>query len=168
MRLSILSALAAAALLAACSSDVPVNDAGGAGTGNTASTADTTGIAGAAVPGSPEDFNQNVGNTVYFDLDSYSLTSDAQSQLQRQAAWLTQYPQRTLTVEGHADERGTREYNLALGERRANSVANYLVALGVDKARLSTISYGKERPLCTESDESCWSQNRRGVSAINE
>jgi len=167
MRLSILSALAAAALLAACSSDVPVNDAGGAGAGNTASASTDTGIAGAAVPGSPEDFNQNVGNTVYFDLDSYSLSSDAQSQLQRQAAWLQQYPQRTLTVEGHADERGTREYNLALGERRSNSVANYLVALGVDKARLSTISYGKERPLCTESDESCWSQNRRGVSAIN-
>jgi peptidoglycan-associated lipoprotein len=167
MRLSILSALAAAALLAACSSDVPVNDANGAGAGSqTASTTDT-GVAGATVPGSAEDFNQNVGNTVYFDLDSYSLSSDAQSQLQRQAAWLQQYAQNTLTVEGHADERGTREYNLALGERRANSVANYLVALGVDKARLSVISDGKERPLCTESDESCWSQNRRGVSAIN-
>lgn len=167
MRLSILSALAAAALLAACSSDVPVNDAGGAGAGTQSATTDT-GVAGAAVPGSPEDFNQNVGNTVYFDLDSYSLSSDAQSQLQRQSAWLQQYQARTLTVEGHADERGTREYNLALGERRANSVANYLVALGVDKARLSVISYGKERPLCTESDESCWSQNRRGVSAINQ
>ena len=168
MRLSILSALAAAALLAACSSDVPVNDAGGAGAGTSASASTDTGIAGAAVPGSAEDFAQNVGNTVYFDLDSYSLSSDAQAQLQRQAAWLQQYPQNTLTVEGHCDERGTREYNLALGERRANSVANYLVALGVDKARLSTISYGKERPLCVESDESCWSQNRRGVSAINQ
>ena len=92
MRLSILSALAAAALLAACSSDVPVNDAGGAGSGNTASTADTSGIAGQATPGSKGDFDQNVGNTVYFDLDSYSLSSDAQSQLQRQAAWLQQYP----------------------------------------------------------------------------
>ena len=166
MRLSILSALAAAALLAACSSDVPINDVGGAGTGTTASAADP-GITGAQVPGSKEQFDAEVGNTVYFDTDSYSLSSDAQSQLQRQAAWLTQYPARTLTVEGHADERGTREYNLALGERRSNSVANYLVALGVDKARLSVISYGKERPLCTESDESCWSQNRRGVSAIN-
>ncbi len=168
MRLSILSALAAAALLAACSSDVPVNDAGGAGSGNTASTADSSGIAGAAVPGSPEDFNQNVGNTVYFDLDSISLTSDAQSQLQRQAAWLQQYPQRTLTVEGHADERGTREYNLALGERRANSVANYLVALGVNQSRLSVISYGKERPECSDSNEGCWAQNRRGVTSVNQ
>ena len=161
MRLSILSALAAAALLAACSSDVPVNQAGGDSAG-TQSAATTT-----VVPGSVEDFNQNVGNTVYFDFDRFDLKSEAQSQLQRQAAWLQQYPAATVTIEGHADERGTREYNLALGERRANSVANYLVALGLDKARVSVISYGKERPLCTESDESCWSQNRRGVTSIN-
>jgi peptidoglycan-associated lipoprotein len=146
---------------------VPVNDAGGATTGQTAATTDST-IGSQYAPGSKEQFDAEVGNTVYFDLDSYSLSSDAQSQLQRQAAWLQQYPASTLTVEGHADERGTREYNLALGERRSNSVANYLVALGIDKARLSVISYGKERPLCTESDESCWSQNRRGVSAINQ
>ena len=81
---------------------------------------------------------------------------------------MQQYPQHTLTVEGHCDERGTREYNLALGERRANSIANYLTALGLDKARVSTISYGKERPICTDSNESCYSQNRRGVSAINQ
>jgi peptidoglycan-associated lipoprotein len=167
MRLSILSALAAAALLAACSSDVPVNDAGAAGSGTQSATTDTSGI-GSVAPGSADDFNQNVGNTVYFDLNSYSLSSEAQSQLQRQGAWLQQYPATTLTIEGHADERGTREYNLALGERRANAVANYLVALGVNQSRLSVISYGKERPLCVQSDESCWSQNRRGVSAINQ
>jgi peptidoglycan-associated lipoprotein len=167
MRLSILSALAAAALLAACSSDVPVNDASATGTGNTQTATDSS-MTGTAVPGSAEDFNQNVGNTVYFDLNSYSLSSEAQSQLQRQSAWLQQWPATTLTVEGHADERGTREYNLALGERRANSVANYLVALGVNQSRLSVISYGKERPLCVQSDESCWSQNRRGVSAVNQ
>src|SRR5690606_14132770 len=108
------------------------------------------------------------GNTVYFDLNSYTLSGEAQGQLQRQAGWLQQYPATTLTVEGHCDERGTREYNLALGERRANAVANYLVALGVNQNRLSVISYGKERPLCVQSDESCWSQNRRGVSAINQ
>ncbi|MBL8709133.1 MAG: peptidoglycan-associated lipoprotein Pal [Rhodospirillaceae bacterium] len=168
MRLSILSALAAAALLAACSSDVPVNDAGGAGSGSSQTATTDTGMSGMPMPGSAEDFVQNVGNTVYFDLDSYSLSSEAQSQLQRQAAWLQQYPATTLTVEGHCDERGTREYNLALGERRANSVANYLVALGVNSGRLSVISYGKERPLCVQSDESCWSQNRRGVSSINQ
>jgi len=167
MRLSILSALAAAAFLAACSSDVPVNDAGGTGTGTQSATTDGS-MTGTAVPGSADDFNQNVGNTVYFDLNSYTLSSEAQSQLQRQSAWLQQYPATTLTVEGHADERGTREFNLALGERRANAVANYLVALGVNQSRLSVISYGKERPLCVQSDESCWSQNRRGVSAVNQ
>ncbi|TDQ77629.1 peptidoglycan-associated lipoprotein [Dongia mobilis] len=168
MRLSILSAFAAAALLAACSSDVPVNDAGGAGSGaQTAGTTDSSGITQYA-PGSKEQFDAEVGNTVYFDYDSYSLTSEAQSQLQRQGAWLQQFPAATLTIEGHCDERGTREYNLALGERRANAVANYLVALGVNSNRLSVISYGKERPLCVQSDESCWSQNRRGVSAINQ
>jgi peptidoglycan-associated lipoprotein len=73
-----------------------------------------------------------------------------------------------VTIEGHCDERGTREYNLALGERRANSVANYLTALGIDKSRISTISYGKERPICTDSNEACWSQNRRGVTALNQ
>lgn len=167
MRLSILSALAAAAFLAACSSDVPVNDAAGAGSGTQTATTDSS-MTGTAVPGSADDFNQNVGNTVYFDLNSYTLSSEAQSQLQRQSAWLTQYPATTLTVEGHCDERGTREFNLALGERRANAVANYLVALGVNQSRLSVISYGKERPLCVQSDESCWSQNRRGVSAVNQ
>jgi peptidoglycan-associated lipoprotein len=164
MRLSFLSALAAAALLAACSSDVPVNEVSGDSSGAATQEAMT----GAPVPGSLEDFNQNVGNTVYFDLDRYELKAEAQSQLQRQAAWLQQYPAATMTIEGHCDERGTREYNLALGERRASSVANYLVALGIDKARVSVISYGKERPLCTESDESCWSQNRRGVTSINQ
>lgn len=167
MRLSILSALAAAALLAACSSDVPVNDAGAAGSGTQTATTDTSGI-GQYAPGSKEQFDAEVGNTVYFDLDSYSLNAEAQSQLQRQGAWLQQYPASTLTLEGHCDERGTREYNLALGERRANAVANYLVALGVNSNRLSVISYGKERPLCVQSDESCWSQNRRGVSAVNQ
>ena len=95
-------------------------------------------------PGSPQDFQQNVGDRVFFDTDRYDLSAEAQSQLQKQAAWLAQYPSVTVTVEGHADERGTREYNLALGERRANAVANYLTALGVDAGRLSVISYGKE------------------------
>ncbi len=173
MRLKFLAALGFAAFLAACASDEPINQVGDTtGTGDqTASTGDTTGAGGVnqgALPGSPSEFEQVIGNTVYFETDSYNLTAEAQGQLQRQAAWLAQYPQYTMTVEGHCDERGTREYNLALGERRANSVANYLVALGVDQGRVSVISYGKERPNCTESDESCWGQNRRGVTSLNQ
>ncbi|MDY0883378.1 peptidoglycan-associated lipoprotein Pal [Dongia soli] len=164
MRIQLISAVAAALLLAACSSD-------GENTGNAAGT-NTSGtdgqVAAASVaPGSAEDFKQNVGDRVFFALDRYDVSAEAQQQLQKQAAWLQQYPAVTVTVEGHADERGTREYNLALGERRANSVANYLTALGVDKSRLSVISYGKERPECTESNEACWSQNRRAVTTIN-
>ena len=166
MRLQILSVLAAGLLLAACSSDEPVETASTQGAGSTTQTGAASSQAGA--PGSLEDFNQNVGNTVYFGYDRYDLTAEAQSQLQKEAAWLQQYPQHALTVEGHCDERGTREYNLALGERRANSVANYLTALGIDKSRISTISYGKERPICTDSNEACYSQNRRGVTAINQ
>jgi peptidoglycan-associated lipoprotein len=95
------------------------------------------------------------------------LTAETQKYAQRQACWIQLYPQHTLTIEGHADERGTREYNLALGERRAQAVVNYFIALGVDPKRLKTISYGKERPVCTGADEACWSQNRRTVSTLD-
>ncbi|MBS0273521.1 MAG: peptidoglycan-associated lipoprotein Pal [Proteobacteria bacterium] len=118
------------------------------------------------VPGSAEDLRVNVGDTVHFDYDAYNITSEDRSVLQRQAAWLAKYPSIRVTVEGHCDERGTREYNLALGARRANSVKEYLVSLGVSAGRVETISYGKERPICTQSDESCWAQNRRGVTTI--
>jgi peptidoglycan-associated lipoprotein len=161
MRLQILSALAAAVLLAACSSDQPVETANQAGAGAGTGTANSAGVTSQYTPGSKGQFDAEVGNTVYFATDRYDLSGEAQAQLQ-------QYPASTMTVEGHCDERGTREYNLALGERRANSVANYLVALGLDKARISVISYGKERPICSESDEGCYSQNRRGVTAINQ
>ncbi|MEZ5830486.1 MAG: peptidoglycan-associated lipoprotein Pal [Dongiaceae bacterium] len=164
MRLKLISAMAAALLLAACASD----EAATTGTSNASGGTSDTGITqGAVTPGSVEDFQQNVGDRVFFDTDRYNLSAEAQSQLQKQAAWLKQYPAVTVTVEGHCDERGTREYNLALGERRANSVANYLTALGVDAGRLSVISYGKERPECTESNEGCWAQNRRGVTSVN-
>ena len=164
MRLKMISAMAAALLLAACASDeaATTGDANASGSSGT-----TNGITQTVTPGSPQDFQQNVGDRVFFDTDRYDLSAEAQSQLQKQAAWLAQYPSVTVTVEGHADERGTREYNLALGERRANAVANYLTALGVDAGRLSVISYGKERPECTESNEGCWAQNRRGVTAPN-
>ncbi len=118
------------------------------------------------MPGSLEDFRVNVGDTVHFDYDRYDIRDADRAILQRQAAWLAQYPNVRLTIEGHADERGTREYNLALGARRANAVREYLVSLGTASGRLETVSYGKERPICTESNEACWAQNRRGVSVI--
>ena len=118
------------------------------------------------VPGSLEDFQQNVGDRVFFDYDSSALDQTDRDTLGRQAAWLQQYPNVVLTIEGHCDERGTREYNLALGARRAAAVREYLTSLGVSAARLETISYGKERPTCVVSDESCWQVNRRGVATI--
>lgn len=118
------------------------------------------------IPGSVQDFRVNVGDTVHFDYDKYQIRSEDRDLLQRQAGWLQKYPQVRVTIEGHCDERGTREFNLALGARRANAVKEYLVSLGLSSARVDTISYGKERPMCTESSESCWSQNRRGVTTI--
>lgn len=118
------------------------------------------------VPGSAEDLRVNVGDTVHFDYDKFDLRDSDRTTLQKQAQWLQQYPSVRVTVEGHCDERGTREYNLALGARRANAVKEYLVSLGVSAARVDTISYGKERPVCTESSEDCWAQNRRGVTTI--
>jgi peptidoglycan-associated lipoprotein len=118
------------------------------------------------VAGSEQDLKVNVGDTVHFDYDQFAVKEDDKTTLQRQAAWLQKYPAVRVTVEGHCDERGTREYNLALGARRANAVKEYLVSLGVSSARVDTISYGKERPICTESDESCWAQNRRGVTVV--
>lgn len=123
-------------------------------------------VARGPLPGSAEDFRVNVGDTVHFALDRYVVEDADKSTLQKQATWLGRYPQVRVTVEGHADERGTREYNLALGARRANAVKEYLVSLGVSTARVDTVSYGKERPICTESNESCWSQNRRGVTVV--
>jgi peptidoglycan-associated lipoprotein len=119
------------------------------------------------VAGSAEDLRVNVGDTVHFDYNKSDVTDTDRGTLQRQAAWLQKYPQVSVTVQGNCDERGTREYNLALGARRANAVKEYLVSLGVSSARVDTISYGKERPVCTESTEDCWAQNRRGVTVIS-
>ena len=120
----------------------------------------------AAIPGSERDFMVNVGDRVYFLADQSTLTPEAQEVLRRQAAWLRQYPQVTIQVEGHADERGTREYNIALSARRATAAREFLLAQGVQAARLSTIAYGKERPVALCDAESCWSQNRRAVTVI--
>ncbi|HEX3753686.1 MAG TPA: peptidoglycan-associated lipoprotein Pal [Rhizomicrobium sp.] len=118
------------------------------------------------LPGSAQDFRVNVGDTVHFGFNQYNVQDTDKGTLGKQAAWLQRYPSVRVTIEGHCDERGTREYNLALGARRANAVKEYLVSQGVSAARLETVSYGKERPICTESNEECWSQNRRGVTTI--
>jgi peptidoglycan-associated lipoprotein len=117
--------------------------------------------------GSAEDFVVNVGDRVFFGFDKYTLKPQARKTLQRQAAWLKKFPALTIAIEGHCDERGTREYNLALAERRANSAKNYLVALGVNPNRVKVISYGKERPAVAGANEAAWSQNRRSVTVVN-
>ncbi|MEM8797158.1 MAG: peptidoglycan-associated lipoprotein Pal [Pseudomonadota bacterium] len=119
-----------------------------------------------AAPGTPKDFVVNVGDRVLFDTDSSQINAAGRATLDRQAQWLLQYSNYTFTVEGHADERGTREYNLALGGRRAAAAKNYLVSKGVSAARIKTVSFGKERPVAVCNDISCWSQNRRAVSVL--
>jgi len=119
-------------------------------------------------PGSQAHFSQAMAgrDVIYFDTDKYNIDAEDQAALQGQAQYLVQYPTVRATVEGHADERGTREYNLALGERRANAAKNYLVSLGVDAGRVTTVSYGKERPVALGSDEESWAKNRRAVTIV--
>jgi peptidoglycan-associated lipoprotein len=118
-------------------------------------------------PGSQQDFAQNVGDIVYFSTDATDLTPEAQTTLGTQAKWLQQYAQYTITIEGHADERGTREYNIALGAKRAQSVREFLVRNGINAQRVRTVSFGKERPVAVCNDISCWSQNRRAQTVLN-
>ena len=146
-----LSALAAMFLIAACSNN---NDT------QTASAATTS-----VTPGSVGDFRQNVGDRVFYDTDSSTVREDGRQTLNRQAEWLKKYGNYQITIEGHCDERGTREYNLALGERRANAARQYLIAQGIPAARIKTVSYGKERPDPVGSDEASWARNRRAVTA---
>jgi len=126
-----------------------------------------SGLAGNATPGSQQDFVVNVGDRVFFESDSSDLTPKSRTTLDQQAQWLTTYNRYSFTVEGHADERGTREYNIALGARRAQAVRDYLIARGIEGSRMRTISYGKERPVAVCNDISCWSQNRRSVTVLN-
>jgi peptidoglycan-associated lipoprotein len=128
----------------------------------------TAGMGGAAVPGSQQDFVVNVGDRVFFETDSSELTPQSTATLDKQAQWLNHYNHYAFTIEGHADERGTREYNIALGARRAQTVREYLVSRGVSPQRMRTISYGKERPVAVCNDISCWSQNRRAVTVLNQ
>lgn len=170
MRLKILSVLSALLLLGACATDAE-DTAGQTGTGASAGAGGTgsAGSAGSAVavePGTIQDFIVNVGDRVFFDFDQSTLTAKAQETLDKQAAWLSRVSSATILIEGHCDERGTREYNLALGDRRATAVKDYLVSKGVAASRIKTISYGKERPAVLGSNEWAWSQNRRGVTTI--
>ena len=121
---------------------------------------------GNAIPGSQDDLAVNVGDRVFFGYDSFTLTPEAIAQLELQAQWMRQYPSVNVLIEGHADERGTREYNLALGDRRATAAKNYLVSLGIDQSRISTISYGKERPEMLGSNAESWAKNRRAVTVV--
>jgi peptidoglycan-associated lipoprotein len=122
---------------------------------------------GVIVPGTPQDFMRSVmSDTIHFALDQYDIDPTSRGILDSQAAWLLKWPNRRITIEGHADERGTREYNLALGDKRANAAKNYLAAKGIDPSRIATISYGKERPIALGSDEASWAQNRRAVTIV--
>ena len=156
MRYKILGLFAAVAFVAACET--------GPDTGSAAkSTSFTTPI---IKSGTQADLVVNVGDRVFFDFDKFNVKPDGRKTLGKQAAWMKANPSVTVTIQGHADERGTRDYNLALGDRRANSVKDYLVSLGVNPARVGTISYGKERPVATGSNEAAWAQNRRGVTKV--
>ena len=139
---------------AACSSN-PNADAFGAAAG------------GAATPGSAQDFAVNVGDRVFFESDQTDLTPTATATLDKQAQWLSRYPRYTFLIEGHADERGTREYNFSLGSRRAQVVRDYLASRGISGSRMRTVSYGKERPVAVCNDISCWSHNRRAVTVLD-
>ncbi|MDA1097620.1 MAG: peptidoglycan-associated lipoprotein Pal [Proteobacteria bacterium] len=160
-------------LVAACETPVEEKaDASGTGSAKQSTTAMTKAEPKAAmeskvIPGSQEDLVLNVGGQIQFDYDKSNLRTGDRRIVERWADWLQQYPAVTVTIEGHADERGTREYNLGLGERRADSARKYLIALGINADRIATISYGKERPLCVSSNEACWAQNRRDMLLVN-
>ena len=163
-RLAMTLLVASGLALSACAKKAPEMlppDPGGVTPSQT-----TGGDSTAPVPGSQADFvAQMMGqDTIYFDTDRFNIDATDQAALAAQAAWLGRYPAKRITIEGHADERGTREYNLALGERRANAAKNYLVSLGIDAGRINTVSHGKEKPVALGSDEASWAQNRRAVT----
>lgn len=160
MNIKILGALAAVALLAACSSEKPATQAVSTGSGTVAA------APSGPVPGSEEDLVANVGDRVFFAFDKSNLSDEAKATLDRQAAWLAKYPQVTLLIAGNCDDRGTEEYNLALGNRRAMAAKDYLVAKGVSGDRLKTISYGKDRPTALGDNEQAWAQNRNAISSV--
>jgi peptidoglycan-associated lipoprotein len=156
MNMKLIGALMAAGLLAAC-----------ANTTKTASTgAGAAATSAAPAPGSEEDLVANVGDRVFYSFNTSSLSSDARGTLDRQSAWLAKYPQDSVQIAGNCDDRGTEEFNLALGQRRANAARDYLVARGVNSSRISTISYGKDRPTAVGDDEQAWAQNRNAITSV--
>jgi peptidoglycan-associated lipoprotein len=156
--MKIVGALAAVALLAACSKSTPPADTGA----TTSSTAPTSSI----VPGTQEDLVANVGDRVFYELNQSTLSDEAQATLTKQANWLAKYPSVTVQVAGNCDDRGTEEYNLALGNRRAKAARDFLVARGVSSSRISTISYGKDRPTALGDNEQAWAQNRNAITSV--
>ena len=172
-RLKLMAFAAALAITAGCSKKAPeeLPPPPGSGTETNIPSDTTGGVGTEAVPGSRADFLQSVGemgDRVYFDTDQFNVDDTDRVTLDSQVAWLLRYPNVRVTIEGHADERGTREYNLALGDRRANAVKNYLASRGVPASRMNVISWGKERPVALGSDESAWAQNRRAVTVVPE
>jgi peptidoglycan-associated lipoprotein len=161
MNIKTMGALAGLALLAACAEQAPITTGTQGGGGGS-----TMAAAPAAGPGSEEDLKQNVGDRVFFDYDKSGLRADGQATLGRQSAWLAQYPQVSVQIAGNCDDRGTEEYNIALGQRRANAARDYLVAKGVAAARITTISYGKDRPTALGDNEEAWKQNRNAITAV--
>ena len=158
MNIRVIGLLATLALLGACSDNATTTGAA-TGSGATATT-------GGASPGSQEDLVANIGDRVFYALDQSTLNSDARATLDRQSAWLARYPQISIQLAGNCDERGTTEYNLALGQRRANAARDYLVARGVSSARIATTSFGKERPTAVGSDEQAYAQNRNAITSV--
>ena len=161
--LRVAAVLALTLAAAACSGKTDELAGGGGGPGG----AGGYGRGGPATPGSAQEFAQSVGDRVFFESDQTDLTPTAVATLDKQAQWLSRYPRYTFLIEGHADERGTREYNFSLGARRAQAVRDYLSSRGVSAARIRTVSYGKERPVAVCNDISCWSQNRRAVTVLD-
>ena len=159
MNWKVIGLMAGLAFMAACSNNPATTTGAATGSGAQATT-------GGAVPGSQEDLVANVGDRVFYAFDASTLSDDARATLDRQAAWMGRYPQVSVQLAGNCDERGTEEYNLALGQRRANAARDYLVARGVSSARISTISYGKERPTALGSDEQAYAQNRNAITSV--
>lgn len=173
MRFKVLALIAVVGVIAGCESTP--GESGAAGGAGGAATATSGSGSGSGVTGQRSlpgpaagsvDELISIGDRVFFDFDKYNLKPDARAALERQAAWLQRYPAVTIVIEGHCDERGTREYNLALGERRANSARDYLIALGVSANRVKTLSYGEERPVALGSNDAAWAQNRRAVTVV--
>jgi len=162
MKLTTFGALAAMSLLAACAGKPAQTESNTAGTGMTGTPSQS-----GPIGGTQEDLVANVGDRVFFDFNSSSIRDDAQTTLGKQAAWLAKYPSVTLQIAGNCDDRGTEEYNLALGNRRAHAAKEYLVAKGVSASRLTTISYGKDRPTALGDDEQAWAQNRNAIASVH-